>query len=171
MIKISRDTFLLKGFTLIELLVVIAIIGLLSAVMLAPIQSSRKKARDAKRSSEMKNIQTALQVYFDDNGTYPVVTAGVDTGWRSQCASYGGYANNMVMPGLVPNYLPRLPVDPLNTATAGNEYCYLYRSNGSEYKLLLHNVPESIPAPANFYDPQRPTWAWKICEGVVGCLW
>lgn len=49
-----------QGFTLIELLIVIAIIGLLSSVVLASLNSARVKARDAKRTSELKTLQLAL---------------------------------------------------------------------------------------------------------------
>ena len=61
-----------RGFTLIELLVVIAIIGILSSVTLASLNSSRGKARDARRLQDVKQIQTALELYIDDNnGEYP----------------------------------------------------------------------------------------------------
>ncbi|HJO89861.1 MAG: prepilin-type N-terminal cleavage/methylation domain-containing protein [Candidatus Pacebacteria bacterium] len=65
-----------KGFTLIELLVVIAIIGILSSVVLASLNSARQKARDAKRISDVKQLQLALEFYFDANGGYPSAISG-----------------------------------------------------------------------------------------------
>jgi prepilin-type N-terminal cleavage/methylation domain-containing protein len=70
------------GFTLIELLVVIAIIGILSSVVLASLNSARAKGRDARRISDLKQLQLALELYYDANGSEypdtlaPVVTAG-----------------------------------------------------------------------------------------------
>jgi len=66
-----------KGFTLIELLVVIAIIGILSSVVLASLNSARKKSRDARRVSDVKQMQLALELYFDSNGGYPSTTQGL----------------------------------------------------------------------------------------------
>lgn len=60
-----------KGFTLIELLVVIAIIGILAGIIYAPFQSARRKARDAKKVSEMKSLTTSLSLYNDSTGYYP----------------------------------------------------------------------------------------------------
>ena len=61
-----------KGFTLIELLVVISIIGLLSTIIAAPIQSARKKAKDAKKLSELNSVKLALEQYAEANGNqYP----------------------------------------------------------------------------------------------------
>lgn len=60
-----------KGFTLIELLIVIAIIGLLSSVVLASLNSARKKARDARRIADFKNIGLAMELYFDKYNRYP----------------------------------------------------------------------------------------------------
>lgn len=53
-----------KGFTLIELLVVIAIIGTLSGVVLVSLQGARAKARDAVRKSDIRQVVTAMQLYY-----------------------------------------------------------------------------------------------------------
>ena len=60
-----------RGFTLIELLVVIAIIGMLSSIVLASLNSARFKANDAKIRTDMHNLQLALQLYYDKNGSMP----------------------------------------------------------------------------------------------------
>ena len=65
-----------KGFTLIELLVVIAIIGLLATVVMTSLNSARKKGRDARRVEDVNQIKTALELYYDSNGSYPSTASG-----------------------------------------------------------------------------------------------
>ncbi len=60
-----------KAFTLIELLVVIAIIGILATISVIAFQNARAKARDAKRIGDVKQVQTALELFFNDNNRYP----------------------------------------------------------------------------------------------------
>lgn len=62
-----------KGFTLIELLVVIAIIAILSTVVMAGLTSARQKGRDAKRVSDIRMLQKALDLYNDTCGGYPMI--------------------------------------------------------------------------------------------------
>jgi len=69
-----------KGFTLIELLVVIAIIGLLSTLSILALSSARARARDTKRVSDVKQIQTALEMYFNETGAYPTTSMVVAGG-------------------------------------------------------------------------------------------
>jgi len=64
-----------RGFTLIELLVVIAIIGILSSIVLASLNSARQKGRDARRISDVKQMQLALELYYDASGQYATSTA------------------------------------------------------------------------------------------------
>jgi prepilin-type N-terminal cleavage/methylation domain-containing protein len=90
-----------KGFTLVELLVVIAIIGVLATLVLLQLGTARARARDTKRITDVNQIRTALEQYFEDNnGSYPTA---IDT------AHIG-------------IYLTRVPVDPLDAQGYGYGY-------------------------------------------------
>ncbi|MFA4830691.1 MAG: prepilin-type N-terminal cleavage/methylation domain-containing protein [Patescibacteria group bacterium] len=104
-----------KGFTLIELLVVIAIIGLLSTLAVVALGSAREKARDSKRLSDLKQVQTALELYYTDNNGYPTVngTLGVTD---HACLNSGGFA----VVGCPSAYMGLVPSDPL----AARSYSY-----------------------------------------------
>lgn len=100
MIKVFKKS---RGFTLVELLVVIAIIGVLSSVVLVSLQSTRAKSRDARRLTDVKQIQNAIELYRDGNrGKAPAALAD-----------------------LTPTYIASVPVDPF-TAVA-----YLYGRAGA----------------------------------------
>ncbi|MBU0625689.1 prepilin-type N-terminal cleavage/methylation domain-containing protein [Patescibacteria group bacterium] len=60
-----------RGFTLIEMLTVLTIIGFLSSVGYVSYESAKVSARDTKRVSDMKQIQTALELYFETHSSYP----------------------------------------------------------------------------------------------------
>ena len=105
------------GFTLIELLIVMAIIGVLaSVIILFPIGSS-KRARDARRESDLKQYQSSLEVYASRNvsGLYPSRTdvAGVPAS-TTLCSDLG---------------LTNCSADPYYSQN--NTYIYNYQSNGT----------------------------------------
>lgn len=129
------------GFTLIELLVVIAIIGVLSSVVLASLNTARAKANNSRRLSDMMQVRTALELYYDTNGRYPI-----QVDWKGTTPGcYGtGSDPNTAIPGLVPTYLPTMPQDP---KWVPSSYCYLYVSDsvGSNYKFLIYGTVEGNP--------------------------
>ncbi|MEK7082655.1 MAG: type II secretion system protein, partial [Patescibacteria group bacterium] len=127
-----------QGFTLIELLVVIAIIGVLASVVLASVNTARAKSRDARRIADLKQIQLALELYYDTNNQYPLGSQGSGT-WSSHAPSYGNNDNYIV--GLAPTYIPILPRDPRYDEGGQG---YLYNSNGTDYSLIAHLVMETI---------------------------
>lgn len=65
-----------RGFTLVELMVAVAIISLLSGIIVTNLTSSKSKARDGKRISDMGQIQLAVELFFDRCKTYPLSITG-----------------------------------------------------------------------------------------------
>ncbi len=126
-----------KGFTLIELLLVIAVIGLIGALAMAMIDTARRKPRDAKRVSDIKAIQTALDLYMASSSTgypaTPVVALGepgadrlCDTGWQSRASACAG----KVYLELVPK---APPVADGACTPAENAYTYQQTGTGTGY--------------------------------------
>lgn len=164
-----------RGFTFIELMVSIAIIGVLSVALLAGVDRIRKNARVAERVSDLKRVQAALDLYYAQNKAYPT-TGDV---WRGVCASYsagGTYTanNGLVIPGLAPTYIPRIPVDPQSNP-ASNANCYLYRSNGIDYAFRIDAVAEFTSADylsrSELVDPYRDGVANTVVDGVSPSAW
>ncbi len=60
-----------EGFTLIEILVVVAIISVLSAVVVVGLGPARRQGRDARRIMDLKQVQVALELYYNAYGQYP----------------------------------------------------------------------------------------------------
>lgn len=123
---------------MIELLVVIAIIGVLSSVVLASLNSARAKANNARRVADLNQIRNALELYATDNGGNYPSTGGNWRGTTPNCYGTGSDPNTAI-PGLVPNYMSVMPQDPKPILPS---YCYLYLSNGTDYKVLAYGTVE-----------------------------
>lgn len=102
-----------KGFTLIELLVVIAIIGLLASVVLLALNSARQKSRDAKRVADVRQVVSALELYYNDVNSYPAALSSLATITNS---------GNQVYMGVVPT--APTPQDG-GCSLASNAYAYI----------------------------------------------
>lgn len=151
-----------RGFTLIELLVSIAIIGLLATLAMGALQQASKKARDSRRRSDLKQLASALEAYFSDNGGFPS-TSGT---WWGSCTTHGSHTtsgSNGWIPNLAPTYINPLPLDPKPTEPG---YCYVYRSNGVDYKIVTnHTVETNLPVPST--DPMSDPIGTRVYSYAI----
>ena len=60
-----------KGFTIIELLIVIAIIAILALLVLNNFQGAQAKARDQQRTTDINNLHSKLEEFYNENNYYP----------------------------------------------------------------------------------------------------
>ncbi len=130
--RIKRE----HGFTLIELLVVVAIIGVLSALLMSNFISVRQRARDAQRKSDVRQIQSALELYRADTGAYPnqIVGSNGSSYTLGACAAAFSYSST--------TYIRSLPCDPMYVKNGttnwynGGNYFYEQLGGGTGYELV-----------------------------------
>lgn len=110
-----------KGFTLIELLVVIAVIGILSAIGILSLNSSRERARDARRKADLGSLRTVLDIYYETYNGFPHQDGFV--GFDGTTTSPNPLYDGLVAGGRFTSALP-------STATAGEQYYYASCASG-----------------------------------------
>lgn len=113
-----------RGFTVLELLVVVAIIGILAAVTLALLSDTRARSRDAKRLSDMREIEKAINLYYAENGNFPVEETEITITGEDDLSG--------VLEGA--SLISEVPADPLH-----DSYTYRYQSfnSGSDFTLTF----------------------------------
>ncbi len=131
-----------KGFTLIELLTVMAVLALLSVVILVSLNNARVKARDARRKTEMRQIYTAMLMYFDTNNTYPIYSA------NDVCSITVGACSSLLYPTSIGTFLVSMPKDPTNNTT----YYYRIKANTSSTFCVIATIEQDGTA---FYASQK----------------
>ncbi|HLC89972.1 MAG TPA: prepilin-type N-terminal cleavage/methylation domain-containing protein [Patescibacteria group bacterium] len=147
-----------KGFTLIELLVVIAIIGLLSTLAVVALNSARQKARDAKRVADIKQVQTALELFYNDVEAYPTGTTlalGGLTDCTTACDTLSS-TGEIAAAASGTTYMGLIPADPSATTAE----C----ASGSTG--VCHYSYSGLPAAG----PETTYEIWLYLEGAVGGL-
>ncbi|SFM47206.1 general secretion pathway protein G [Ectothiorhodospira mobilis] len=112
------------GFTLIEVMVVVVILGILAAIVVPRVMDRPDDARITKARSDIRALESALNLYKLDNYDYPTTDQGLDAlverpdgrpeprNWRE-----GGY-------------IDRIPQDPW-----GHDYQYLQPGSRGDFDL------------------------------------
>lgn len=124
-----------QGFTLVELLIAIAILSILGTIVMGRADQARVKGRDAARIENVKNLRSALELYYGDFGSYPKTFEPGDT--LASLATCDGVNMTSYIPGVAGVYVPTLPTDPVLDC-GGVTHGWIYASDGEHYKLITH---------------------------------
>jgi prepilin-type N-terminal cleavage/methylation domain-containing protein len=109
-----------KGFTIVELLIVIVVIAILATLVIVTFTGIQQKARDSQRQTDINAVDSHLEAYFAQTGTYPTLAMLQDSSWLS--------AN---MKGLDPQALVGPKGASINgTTSAGDAYGYVATAGG-----------------------------------------
>jgi type II secretion system protein G len=165
------------GFTLVELLVVIAILGILVTIGLTSFTSAQIRGRDAQRKSDLKQVSTALELYYSDYGRYPAASSGKIAGCTT--VSAGPCDWGVITSEFTDNKTIYMKVVPGDPTTGAN---YYYRtvtvnsvdSQGFQLYAKLENsrdlncLPDAATGKPNCASP--PTLpAGVTCGGSGSC--
>ena len=161
-----------KGFTLVELLVVIAILGILATIGLVTFSSSQMRGREVQRKSDLKQISSALEIYYNDYGSYPIASNGqilgcpIATPTSTVCTwGTGQFTDGKTV------FLKTVPKDPTSN------FSYYYRTvtvgggakQGFQLYAGLENSQDVSACIGGNCGSHSDLPAGVTCGGTVGC--
>lgn len=137
MISLNKQN---KGFTIVELLIVIVVIGILAGLVITTYNGIQQKARNTERTTDLKTLQSQLEAYYANNGSYPLAAndgSGLGTDSDKNVAFIqanlkGTDKETLRDPQAAAGHYELLTTG--TTATA-KKYTYVPASDGSSYKL------------------------------------
>jgi len=83
-----------KGFTLVELLIVVIILAVLAAVVFPQFSASTNDAKSAALQSNLTNIRSAIEFYYQEHGEYPGANIATGATCGTGAAVSAGAANS-----------------------------------------------------------------------------
>ena len=121
-----------RGFTLLEIIVVVTIIAILAAYIAPKIAGRTDDARIAKAKSDIRVLESSMELYKLDNFSYPTTDQGLDalvnkpSGAELKHWRKGGY-------------IKKLSKDPW-----GNEYQYQIPGANGEFDIYSYGSDSAV---------------------------
>ena len=118
-----------EGFTLIEIMVVLIIIGLLAGIIVPKLMGRTEEAKRTKTAVQIRNLQSAIDLYRLDNGSYPSTEQGLQA--LVEKPAIGEIPRNWKDGG----YIDKIPKD-----AWGNIYGYISPGLHGDYDLYSYGA-------------------------------
>ncbi|HLD22133.1 MAG TPA: type II secretion system protein GspG [Patescibacteria group bacterium] len=119
--------------------------------------------KDARRISDIQNIQQALDAYYAENNIYPFSTI--------MCSSWklGEGTEGMYIPDLK-KYLPNQPHDPEEQPNSCPNYCYESLPNGTDYRIHYNLKEKNEKEAIGYYNSECNTfYTYTVCGKDAAC--
>jgi general secretion pathway protein G len=127
--KISKQQ---SGFTLLEIIVVVTIIAVLAAYIAPKVSGRADDARVAKAKSDIRVLESSLELYKLDNFSYPTT----DQGLQSLTEKPSGSELSHWRKG---GYIKKLSNDPW-----GHAYIYLQPGTHAEFDIMSLGADSTV---------------------------
>ncbi|HSX47294.1 MAG TPA: prepilin-type N-terminal cleavage/methylation domain-containing protein [Patescibacteria group bacterium] len=121
-----------QGFTIVELLIVIVVIGILALLVITTYAGIQSKARDSKRQTDLKSLQTQIEAFFSQNGYYPSNADLNLPSWRTS------NMKSLDAQALVD------PSSTSNTCSAGTQTSCLADNNATSFIKQYRYFPQDV---------------------------
>lgn len=152
-----------SGFTLLELMIIIIILGVLAALVSGNFITSLKKGRDARRKTDLNQVQKALEMFYEDKKMYPDPD-GFSGSTSKFCETSACAASEKV-------YMFRIPIDP-----SSGTYTFTIDASRQSYRLYacLENTEQILPY-VDLSDEPGGGWCTRTCYNSNNdsrrCIW
>ena len=115
------------GFTLVEVITAIGVLAILAAAVIAALDPLEqfKKTQDSKRKADLAQVQRALEVYYQDFGSYPSSNPAGEIVTNDQNDPVKEWGTDWRP------YMDVLPIDPVQS----KNYAYWSDTTGQSYAI------------------------------------